>query len=72
VNCVLYFVYTRLAMHYNKVASKCVARSNYYIRQMEKYYKKLKGDVCDEQGTVKGMAETSGADGLAYCAPDKL
>ena len=62
MNCVLYFVYTRLAMHYNKVATKCIRRSNYCIQKMEEYNKRIKGDVNDQQGTVEGMAETLGAD----------
>ena len=62
MNCVLYFVYTKLAMHYNKVARRCIRRSNHCIQKMAIYNKRIKGDVCDEQRTVEGMAETLGAD----------
>ena len=62
MNCVMYFVYTRLAMHYNKVANRCIRRSNHCIQKMEEYKEKLKGDVNDGKGTVEGVAEAACAD----------
>ena len=45
VDIIRYFVYSKLAIHYSKVARRGLRYSNYWIAKMEKMNAKMKGEI---------------------------